>query len=164
MSTLTGAIRKHHLSLAKTSQEHARGVGDGQSQTEHDAFVAFLRRDLLPHATGEELHLYPLVETLLRNHGSPTATMAIDHEFIAGYISKIEQTTRDLAAGTSGERRRNLIRRLQELALRLDAILELHLAKEERVYLPLIEEYIDEARQRNVLEAIHDSYERGKHD
>jgi uncharacterized protein (DUF2249 family) len=161
MSTLTEAIRKHHLSLAGTAQAHVRSIGGGEPPTaEREAFVAFLKGELLPHASGEELHLYPLVDTLVRNHGKPTATMAVDHEFISGYVLKIEQTVRELAAGPADDRRRDLLGRLRELALRLDAILEVHLAKEERVYLPLVETHVDEARQREVLEAIHHSYER----
>ena len=51
---------------------------------------------------------------------------------------------------------------MHDLALQLDAIVKLHLAKEERVYLPLIEKQVDEARQREVLHAVHDSCEREK--
>jgi iron-sulfur cluster repair protein YtfE (RIC family) len=41
-------------------------------------------------------------------------------------------------------------------------LVELHLAKEERVYLPLIEQYLNETHQRQILEAIHESYEEEK--
>jgi uncharacterized protein (DUF2249 family) len=161
MNTLTEAIRKHHLSLAKTLQAHARAVGGGQSQVERDAFVAFLKGDLLPHASGEERHLYALVDGLVQQHGRPTATMIVDHEFINNYVTKIETITRQLASATDGELSQ-LLGRLRDLALRLDAIVELHLAKEERIYLPLIEEHVDEERQSNVLRAIHGSYEKEK--
>lgn len=46
MSTLTEAVRKHHLSLAKTLEAH-RG---NDVQIEREAFVAFLKGDLMPHA------------------------------------------------------------------------------------------------------------------
>ena len=36
MSTLTEAIRKHHLSLAKTLEAHAHGVGGSEPQTERE--------------------------------------------------------------------------------------------------------------------------------
>jgi hemerythrin-like domain-containing protein len=164
MNTLTEAIQKHHLSLAKTLEAHAHGVGGGESQLERDAFVRFLKGDLLPHARGEERHLYALVDTLVRKHGKPTATMMVDHEFIADYVANIEETSRRLANATYGDQRDHLSRRLRELALWLDAIVELHLAKEERIYLPLIEEHVDEERQGNVLGAIHDTYEKEKKD
>lgn len=162
MNTLTEAIRKHHLSLAKTLEAHARAVGGGEPQVERDALVAFLKNDLLPHARGEERYLYPLVAALVQKHGNPIATMVVDHEFIADYVAKIEEVTRRLAGGMSGDQRDRLLRRLRELALRLDAIVELHLAKEERIYLPLIEESVGEERQHDVLRAIHDSYGKEK--
>jgi hemerythrin-like domain-containing protein len=150
MNTLTEAIRKHHLSLAKTLEAHARGVGSGESQLERDAFVGFLMGDLLPHASGEERHLYELVDHLVRRNGRPTATMMVDHEFINDYVTKIEAVTRQLATATNGERPQ-LLSRVRDLALRLDAVVELHLAKEERIYLPLIEEHVGEEQQKRVL-------------
>jgi uncharacterized protein (DUF2249 family)/iron-sulfur cluster repair protein YtfE (RIC family) len=162
MSTLTEAVRKHHQSLARTLEAHARGIGRSESQTEREAFVAFLQGDLIPHARSEERHLYPLVDELVRKYGRPTATMMVDHEFISDYISRIEQTVRELATETDSERRAHLAQSLHDLALQLDAIVKLHLAKEERIYLPLITEHADEDRQRNVLHAVHESYEREK--
>jgi iron-sulfur cluster repair protein YtfE (RIC family) len=147
--------------LAKTLEAHARGTGRGELQIEREAFVAFLKGDLIPHARGEERHLYPLVDDLVRNYGKATATMMVDHEFIADYVSRIEQTTAELATTLDGERRERLSQTLHDLALQLDAIVKLHLAKEERVYLPLIAEHTAEARQRDVLYAIHESYQRG---
>lgn len=158
MNSLTEAIRKHHSSLAKTLQAHARAVGGAEAQAERDAFVGFLKGEVLPHARGEERHLYGLVDGLLRNHGRPTATMSVDHEFINDCVTEIEQVTRQLGAATDAERSQ-LLRRLRGLALRFDAIFQLHLAKEERIYLPLIEEHVDEEQQSNVLRAIHESYE-----
>ncbi len=161
MTTLSEAIRKHHQLLGKTLQVHARGMGGGEPQSERDAFVAFLKGDLLPHARSEERYLYSAVDALVREHGKPTATMSVDHEFIADYIIRIERTARELGAANNGDRAR-LLGQLRDLALRLDAIVELHLAKEERVYLPLIDEHLDRTRQRQLLEAIHESYEEEK--
>lgn len=157
MGTLTEAIQRHHLSLAKTLAAHARGV-DGEPDSERDSFVAFLKGDLLPHARGEERHLYESIDALVREHGRPTATMMVDHEFITAYVTKIEGTTRQLKTAGDGDRPR-LLRQLRELSLQLDAIVQLHLAKEERVYLPLLERYVDEARQREILHAVHETYE-----
>jgi iron-sulfur cluster repair protein YtfE (RIC family) len=162
MSTLTEAVRKHHRSLAGTLEAHARGAGRNELQVEREAFVAFLKGDLMPHARSEERHLYPLVDELVRNHGRATATMTVDHEFIADYVSRIEQTTSELATTMDAERRERLAQSLHDLALQLDAIVKLHRAKEERVYLPLIAEHVDETRQGNVLHAVQESYERGR--
>jgi uncharacterized protein (DUF2249 family)/iron-sulfur cluster repair protein YtfE (RIC family) len=162
MSTLAEAVRKHHQSLGETLKAHARGAGRNELQIERDAFVAFLKGDLMPHARSEERHLYPLVDELVRNHGRATATMMVDHEFIADYVSRIEQTTSELATTIDIQQRERLAESLHDLALQLDAMVKLHLAKEERVYLPLIVEHVEEARQSSVLEAVHDAYESGK--
>lgn len=158
MGVLTEAIRRHHLSLAKTLQAHARAVGGGEPDSERDSFVAFLKGDLVPHARGEERHLYEAIGALVREHGQATATMRVDHEFITDYVARIEKVARQLKSAAGGERPQ-LLRELRELSLRLDAIVQLHLAKEERVYLPLLERYTDEARQREILHAVHETYE-----
>jgi metal-sulfur cluster biosynthetic enzyme len=87
--------------------------------------------------------------------------MLVDHDFITDYVTSIELVTHRLESATDNERAQ-LLRELRELSLRLDAIFELHLAKEERVYLPLIDEHLDEPHQREVLEATHESYEEEK--
>lgn len=158
MGVLTEAIRRHHSSLAKALAAHARAVGGGEPRAERDAFVGFLKGDLLPHARGEERHLYSLVDALTRKHGRPTATMIVEHEFIDDYVTRIEVVTRRLETAIDGERPQ-LPRQLRDLAPRLDAIVELHPAKEERIYLPLIEEHVEEKRQGDALRAIKDSYE-----
>ncbi len=161
MATLTQAIRQHHRSLAETLAAHARAAGEAESSSERESFVTFLNGDLLPHARGEERHLYPAVDELLRRHGRPTATMTVDHEFIAAYVARIARLTRELDRASIAERPR-LLEQLRDLAIRLDALLEVHLAKEERVYLPLIEQHLDDARQRELLGAIHESYRQEK--
>jgi hemerythrin-like domain-containing protein len=161
MNTLTDAVRRHHQILAKTLAAYA--AERSHSPSERDAFVEFLKHDLIPHARGEEHHLYPRVDELVRIYGQPTATMTVDHEFIADYVSRIARAAHELATEPGSERRESLTSALHELAVRLDAILELHLAKEERVYLPLIEQHIDEAGQRGLLQAVHDSAESCSH-
>jgi uncharacterized protein (DUF2249 family) len=161
MSTLTDAIRQHHRSLARTLAVHAQAAATTGVQTGPDSFVAFLKRDLLPHARGEERHLYPAVDDLLRQHGRATTTMSVDHEFIGAYVAKIDRLTRELASASVDAEPR-LREQLRNLANRLDAVVEVHLAKEERIYLPLIEQHLDDARQRELLGAIHGSYEEEK--
>jgi uncharacterized protein (DUF2249 family) len=157
MSTLTEEIRKHHRSLAGSLQAHTRAIGGDPSQAACDSFVTFLTRDLLPHARAEEIHLYGVVDDLVGRYGKATATMRLDHEFIGNYVAKIEAIRSRILAASGGDRPR-LLEQLHELAIRLDAILELHLAKEERVYLPLVGQHLDDAPQRLLLKAVQESY------
>ncbi len=156
----TQAIRDHHRqllqemerALAGLSSAAAQGV-DGSAQAQ--ALVQWLRGALLPHARGEERALYPAVDPLVARYGRASATMSIDHEYIERYIREIEAAARAIA-DASEPSRAGALRRLHQLALQLAAILHLHLEKEERIYLPLVEAHLSEAEQRRLLEAMHE--------
>lgn len=154
MSKLTDTVRRHHNKLAAVMAHHVDAITNAKSRAETDAFVSFLRNDLMPHAHGEERHLYPRIDLLMREHGRATATMSVDHEFIETYIEEIERTTAALKAAND-EERPGLFKHLGEVAQQLSAILKLHLEKEERVYLPLLEEHLAEKEQERTLDAIH---------
>jgi uncharacterized protein (DUF2249 family) len=48
---------------------------------------------------------------------------------------------------------------LERLILQLEAVLEVHLAKEEQVYLPLLEQYLPIEEQQRILEGMHEAYQ-----
>lgn len=154
MSTVSEAIRNHHRELLSALTGQVTALVEGRPEADPDALAAFLKGDLLPHAVGEERHLYPAVEPLIKAHGQATATMSVDHEFIEDYIRQIEETTKSLHT-VDADKRPALETRLQHLALELGAILRLHLEKEERIYLPLFEQYLPEPEQERVLEGMH---------
>lgn len=158
MSKVGEAIRSHHRQLVSTLAEQVTAVVENRPDADPQALAAFLKGDLLPHATGEEQHLYPTVEPLVKAHGQATATMSVDHEFIEGYIRQIDETVQALQ-GAGEETQTELESRLRRLALQLEAVLRVHLEKEERVYLPLFEEYLPEEAQQRVLDGMHAAYE-----
>lgn len=155
MSTLREAIHNHHRKLQETLREHVDVLVNRRADA--GEFVAFLKRELLPHARSEELHLYPAVDTLLREHGRPTATMEVDHEFIADYAQRIERLN-DALILENPEEQAVPEALLRQLAVELEAIVQLHLAKEERVYLPLFEQYMSSGEQRALLDKVHETY------
>jgi hemerythrin-like domain-containing protein len=155
MSQITEAIHNHHQELMARLTEHVTALVTDRADADPEGLVEFLTGDLLPHAAGEERHLYPAVDPLLREHGRPTETMSVDHEFITAYIRQIEDTVETLR-GATVEERTALLGRLQRLAVQLDAIMHLHLEKEERVYLPLFERYLADEEQRQVLDGMHE--------
>lgn len=116
--------------------------------------VAFLRAELLPHAKGEEAYLYPAVEPLLRQESMATATMSIDHEHIVGYVDRLAAASERLAVADVDEREARLIE-VRILAAQLEALLRVHLEKEERVYLPLLERHLSASRQAEIVEGMH---------
>ncbi len=149
-------IRAHHRELANTLKQQAEALSKDKGNVDPQVLVEFLENDLLPHARGEEASLYPVVDELVRDHGRPTATMTVDHEFIGDYVRQIKETARLLKTEPETERPA-LRQKLARLALQLEAIFQVHLQKEERVYLPLMEEYLTPQEQQEVLTGIHES-------
>ncbi|HSJ54970.1 MAG TPA: hemerythrin domain-containing protein [Anaerolineae bacterium] len=151
------AIRGHHRDLVATLDGYVSALAAGRTDVEPAALVTFLKDDLVPHAQGEERHLYPAVEPLVREYGRATATMSVDHEFIEGYVSEIEKAVQAMDAGDAGEQSRAR-QRLERLVLQLQAVLEVHLEKEERIYLPLLEQYLSEEEQDKIVDRMHSAY------
>lgn len=139
--TLVDAIRAHHGKLLEKLQQKANAWVQTGSAEALRQLIDFLSGELHGHAQAEEAHLYPAVEPLVKAWGQATATMRIDHEFIADYIRRIGSETDPEA--------------LRELVLGLKAIFRLHLEKEERVYLPLIADHLPANEQEQILNQLH---------
>ncbi|HEU5349448.1 MAG TPA: DUF2249 domain-containing protein, partial [Ktedonobacterales bacterium] len=102
---------------------------------------------------------------VVRDYGSPTATMSVDHEYLSEYVRQVNELARALqSAGTRD--RADLGRKLARQMVQLQGLFSVHLAKEERVYLPLIEKAISSGDQQELLKALHEEAESasGSHD
>jgi uncharacterized protein (DUF2249 family) len=156
MNILREAIYNHHRRLQETLREHVDALVN--RRVDAGEFVAFLKRELLSRARSEERHLYSAVDTLVREHGRPTATMAVDHEFFADYAQRIEGLNDALILENPDEQAvpKALLR---QLAVELEVVVQLHLMKEDRVYLPLFEQYMTNGEQRTLLDKIRETYE-----
>ncbi|HEY1388817.1 MAG TPA: DUF2249 domain-containing protein [Ktedonobacterales bacterium] len=159
---LSAAIRAHHRALAETLDNYTAEVEAGITELDTarlaellDGLTGFLSGDLLPHAAGEEKTLYPALDPIIREHGSPTATMRVDHEYIGDYSRQIAETARALRSADQ-QTRTNLARTLARQLIQLQGLFDVHLAKEERVYLPLIEQAISTGDQQALLAALHE--------
>ncbi len=150
-------VRRHHRTILAQLEKDTEAILSGSTLTLKD-MVSFLRQELLPHAAGEERSLYPAVEPLLKSHGSATATMSVDHEAINTLVDDIEKAVVEVpASGNQGNSQAQ--ERLQRLAIELRAILRLHLEKEERIYLPLLEHHLSEEQQARLMESMHEGAE-----
>ncbi len=156
MSTVSDAIHNHHQEISTTLRHHVEQIVAGSANADPGALVTFLKHDLLPHAAGEERYLYPAVDPLVKAHGSATATMRVDHEFITGYVNQLDETAQALRAAPA-DARPALQATLQRLSLQLEALLLVHLEKEERIYIPLFEEYLPKDEQQRVLDGMHEA-------
>lgn len=144
LGSASQAIYDRHQQLFFGLLEHLKRIEE-QAETDASAFVTFLTEDLLPQVFGEEERLYPS----LHSAGTTTDTMSVDHEFIEAYVRRIEQAALTLKRAREANQpaaRRELVR----LGRQLEAILELHLAKEDHIYLPLLK-HIGEGQRQAIL-------------
>ncbi len=158
MSEVIDAIHEHHSALVNTLKQYGEELAYQPSSFNPAQVVAFLRQDLLPHAYGEEKYLYAAVETLIKAHGQATATMRVDHQFIEDYVNRIEAAGKAFTQAAPGQRDARQAE-LEQLISQLEAVFAVHMAKEERVYLPLVETYLPAQEQKRILEGMHEAYD-----
>lgn len=113
-----------------------------------DEVLQFLTGHLLPHAYAEERALYPLVGTIM---GTPeaTATMSRDHAEIERLCGQLSALRKELSAGPLNAFRANELRRL---LYGLYTLVKVHFAKEEEVYLPLLDRKATPEQMRHMFE------------
>ncbi len=111
--------------------------------------LGFLEKEAAPHAEAEDCFLYPEVGRIMNCHRA-TATMNMDHRFISRYIRELRGEI-DTAFGPAGEGLcAAAVTRIRATAHRLGGLLRAHLAKEEELYLPLLDRNMtaEEIRRR----------------
>ena len=155
MATAREALRHHHEELAGKMAGYVEALTGGATAADPEPFIRFLRDELLPHAAGEDRYLYPAVEPLLKAHGSATATMQVDHRAIGGYVQALEQAAARLR-GAGGAGRAEVARDVTRLAWQLKALFDVHLQKEEQIYMPLLTRYTTEAEQQRIIRQMHE--------
>lgn len=157
MSTVTDTVKSHHREIASRLLASGVAASGMPSDADLEALLSFLNDDLLPHARGEEAHLYVAIDSLVPMPGRATATMRIDHEHIETYARTIGIAVQRIRSAMDDQGVYAGRAALRELVQRLQAIVDLHLEKEERVYLPLIERFLTEEAQQRLLEEIHET-------
>lgn len=151
MSDITEALREEHRALLPHVDE-LRAMADGLDEMPPqdvrlalDGAYQFLTRHLIPHAAAEEEALYPAVGKIL---GSPqaTATMSRDHVEVSRLT---EELGRLHSAGSTFDLEQ--IKSLRRLLYGLHTLLKVHFAKEEEIYLPLLERHLSDAEAHRLL-------------
>jgi iron-sulfur cluster repair protein YtfE (RIC family) len=143
LAIVTQPLRDEHRELLPELEillEAARAADSPALPALLAGTIEFLRGHLIPHAQAEEAALYPVVARLM---GAPaaTATMSRDHVEVVrltGQLTELQARWTGSAAAAFEARR---------LLLGLYALLQVHFAKEEEIYLPLLDEKLpaDEA-------------------
>jgi hypothetical protein len=117
---------REHAGALRDLAEHLPGLTDAERRVAHARVVALLRNRVELHTKLDELLLFPAVADRL---GDPlvAASMNYDHLAIRDWISKIEHTDPNDAV------------RLQRLLYGLDALIRVHVWKEDELFLAALE-------------------------
>lgn len=152
--TVTEPLRAEHRELLPEIERlrtAADGIGAVPGETTIVALEAihgFLTTHLVPHARAEEAVLYPAIAECLHDRRS-TATMIADHGEVVRLIDELaELRTAAAERGIDSARAIGLRRVLYGLY----AILKLHFAKEEDIYLPLLDASLTSEEARGLFQ------------
>lgn len=142
------AVVHHHSELATTLTGHVAqlidavdaGVDRQAWVARRDAFVTWLRAELLPHAYAEEATLYPAASEL------PAGRLLVqgmlgEHRAIGALLAELEETTSATVAAAT--------------ARALQAVFATHLAKENDLVVPLLVA-ADTVSLAGLLDGMHD--------
>jgi hemerythrin-like domain-containing protein len=102
----------------------------------------FVRQEVIPHARREEEVLYPAVARIMKSPDA-TSTMVWDHAEIADLTLRLARAMEE-----------SDLRTVRRLLYGLYHVIQLHVAKEEGIYLPLIERRLSAVRSGELLAAL----------
>ena len=151
MSDLMRPLHVEHQLLLPYIEELRRTADDvglipvQELEVAIDACRIFLFDRLIPHAEVETEVMYPLVGRLMGN-ADVTATMTKDHDQVVELADELEALSKELQREKKLDD--ELAVSLRRVLYGLYTIIGLHFAKEEELYVPLLEQGLspDEAR------------------
>lgn len=156
MTQLTQPLREEHRELLPhitQIQEIADAVGAvpiASLRQGIDDISAFLTHQLLPHAQAEERVLYPVVGRLM---GAPEATATMSHDHVE--IKRLAEQLGELRSHLEEERLElSQVPALRRVLYGLCALITVHFAKEEEVYLPLLDTRLTSQEAKPLFEAM----------
>jgi hemerythrin-like domain-containing protein len=153
MALITQPLRDEHRELMPELEilsEAGSGVESADARDLLVRAVAFLQGHLIPHAQAEEAALYPVVGRLM-GAAAATATMTRDHVEV-GRLTDQLASLRDRWEGGPSERQE-----ARRLLFGLYALLHVHFAKEEEIYLPLLDERLGAEEGQAMFAAMEDA-------
>jgi len=164
MTTLTQPLRDEHKELyphiesLKQAGMVVHGVLNQTSLEKIDEAYSFLATHLLPHAHAEEAALYPVVQKVM---GSPhaTATMSRDHVEVERLTQELAELRGTLQEGEIGVVKANELKRL---LYGLYTLVKVHFAKEEEVYLPLLDANLTSEEAQEMFSAMESAAKKAK--
>ncbi len=164
MNTLTQPLREEHKELfpfVDQIREVAELIGAAPADRTREGVEEvydFLANHLKPHAEAEDAALYPIVQKVL---GSPdaTKTMSRDHVEIGRYIEELATLKRNLTNATlTSEQTKSL----QRVLYGVYALVKVHFAKEEEVYLPILDQRLTPESAQDMFKAMEEAAHKAK--
>jgi len=154
MATLTQPLREEHNELLphiEAIRQVAGAIGEAplsELRPQIDEVYDFLAHHLLPHAQAEEAALYPVVGKVM---GAPEATntMSRDHVAVGRLIDELEQIRSNASGSTLTAVQ---IQDLRRVLYGLYTLVKVHFAKEEEVYLPILDARLTPDEGRRLFE------------
>jgi len=165
MNTLTQPLREEHKELfphVDRIRQVAEKIGEArivEIRGGVEEVYDFLANHLKPHAEAEEAALYPVVQKAL---GSPdaTKTMSRDHVEVGRYIEELAALRNDLTDKVLTPLQ---IKSLQRVLYGVYALVKVHFAKEEEVYLPILDQRLTPESAQEMFEAMEAAAHKAKH-
>ena len=163
MALQTQPLRDEHKELLPQLEQLLVAAdslnGDAESSRRITAAYEFLAHHLIVHAAAEEAALYPVVAKVM---GAPeaTQTMERDHKEVRRLTDELAafQQPNVLAQATSQQ-----LNDLRRLLYGLYTLVKVHFAKEEEVYLPLLDERLTPAEASAMFQALESAAETARH-
>ena len=146
--TITQPLRDEHAMLAphidalRTAGDAVGRTGRAELLSLVDASLEFLAHHLIPHAHAEEQVLYPAVQRAV-GAAEMTATMARDHVEVQVLTDELAELRERLQSSADVDDR--LANDLRRVLYGLHHVVKVHFAKEEEIYLPILDERLSEA-------------------
>lgn len=156
MATLPQGMRDEHseqvtrLELLRAVADLINSVPIASLRDNVGQAYSFLIHQFLPHAQAEEKVLYPTVGKLLHAVEAPD-TMSRDHLEVMRLTEELETLRLHLFYAPLSTSDEHALRRV---LYGLYAIIKLHLAKEEEIYLPILEARLPPAEMDHLVEAM----------
>jgi hemerythrin-like domain-containing protein len=155
MATITQPLRDEHkellpeVELLRLAGDAVAGTAVSESlrQTASEAYN-FLAHHLIPHAQAEDQALYPVVQQVM---GAPeaTATMSRDHQEVGDLTAQLKALLPALEQGLLSTGQANDLRRI---LYGLYSLIKVHFAKEEEIYLPLLDANLTQSETDDMFE------------
>ena len=158
MTTLTQPLRDEHKELLphvetlKTAADQVSEVLSEHAWEDIQESYEFLAYHLIPHAIAEDRALYPVVQKVM-GAAQATATMSRDHV----EVGRLTEALKALLPPTAGNLHSDQAAGLRRVLYGLYALVKVHFAKEEEIYLPLLDARLTPAEASEMFEAMEEA-------